>query len=187
MLSALFLIICVGFIKIYLLRKKIEAFEQGNESYVQVKTNNYHIKPFKETNQKTRKDVVQHLQKEWKNTGITYTESFIEETWKYPDALYVMTDNKGDFIGCAGIDHKYMTYPFISHIYVKKDYRKNGYGQRLFDVVLDHAKSIGHKIVRGWCKDELVDYYVGMGCEKSKTSCLLKPLMGFNLMSKKVS
>ena len=164
-----------------------EKFQEGPDSYIIESTANYDVKPYKECSDIVKKDVAKYLADEWKiETGIDYTEHFIEKTWKFPDALYVMTNKKGEFIGCSSVDHKYMKYPFISHIYVKKPYRKMGYGEKLFDVVLRHSKSVGHEKVYGFCKDELVPYYEGFGCKKEKTSWILKPFVGFNMMTKRL-
>jgi GNAT superfamily N-acetyltransferase len=162
---------------------KIENF-QADPVYIIESTDDYVIKPFHMMPEKVKKEVVKNLQNEWADTGVTYTNKFIEDTWLYPDALYVMMTKNEEFIGCSGVDRKYMLSPFISHIYVEKKYRKHGYGEKLFDVVLRHAKKHGYKTVKGWCKDELVEYYENFGCEKCSTNWILKPVMGFNLMKK---
>ncbi len=184
-LIGLLLIFLIG-IGLKYLMFSVERFKEGPDSYVSESSKDYDIQPYKDLIPEVKKDVIEHFQNEWGKTGVKYTEQFMENTWKYPDALYVMTNKKGEFIGSAGIDHKYMTYPFISHIYVKKPYRKKGYGEKLFEVVQKHAKKVGHKKVNGWCEDDLVNYYEGLGCERSKTSNVLKPLVGFNLMSKEL-
>jgi GNAT superfamily N-acetyltransferase len=185
-LFLIFITLCILIIILLVLRfliQNLENFQVEPPSYITEETEDYSIHPFHQATDKVKKDVVKHLQDEWKDTGIEYTEAFVEDTWKYPDALYVMTDNKGQLIGCSGIDRKYM-YPFISHIYVKKEYRKKGYGEKMFGVVLEHGKQCGYKCVKGWCKDELVNYYENFGCQKEKGSWLIKPFLGFNLMKK---
>ena len=173
-------------ISIYWLYSKFiiytERFQATPETYITEKRKEYTIIPFKDVKPDAKLQVINYLNDEWKkDTGITYTEEFVNNTWKFPDALYVMTDKDDDFIGCSGID-RYMSYPFISHIYVKKPYRKKGIGAKLFDVVVQHAKSVGYKTVHGWCKDELVPYYESFNCERCASSTLLKPFLGFNLM-----
>jgi GNAT superfamily N-acetyltransferase len=168
----------------------LEGFQSDTQTeeqnlYVDVSTDDYDIKPFNYTSEEVKKDVADCFQREWGDTGVTYTPEFIIETWKYPDALYIVTDKDGNFIGSAGIDRKYF-FPFISHIYVKKEHRKHGYGEKLFEVVLQHGKKVGYKTVNGWCQDELVDYYENLGCKREKSTILLKPLVGFNLMSREV-
>lgn len=181
------MVLGIGFYIYRLARKRIENFQAGPESYVTEKTSEYEVKPFKECAEKVKADVIKHLQKEWQQTGVKYSIDFVEKTWTYPDAIYVMVNTQGEFIGCSAIDRSYMGYPFISHIYVKKQYRKKGFGEKLFNVVVKHAQKVGHKQVYGFCKDELVDYYKTFGCRRQATSGLLKPLLGdFNLMTLKL-
>jgi GNAT superfamily N-acetyltransferase len=161
----------------------LERFQESHDVTVKIHTNEYDIVSYQETSDKTKQEVLHWFQEEWGDTGVKYSDRFIETTWKYPSVLYVMTNKSGDFIGCAGLDHKYMM-PFVSHIYVKKEYRKNGYGEKLFEAVLEHSKKLGYTYVQGWCEDSLVKHYEKMGCEKQSFSGVLKPILGFNLMKK---
>jgi GNAT superfamily N-acetyltransferase len=138
---------------------------QKDPTYVHIITSDYEIKPYQEQPKSVRLLVSKTLQGEWGNDAINYTDDFNDKTWKYPDALYVMTDKKGAFKGCAGIDRKYML-PCISHMYVAKEDRHKGYGKVLFETVVQHAKNVGHSRVHGLCKDHLVDYYTNFGCYK---------------------
>jgi GNAT superfamily N-acetyltransferase len=185
------LVILISTITIFVLyrqtKKSIETFTAGPESYIREVTEEYQIIPFKECSKEVQKDVIEHLQKEWKDTGVVYTIDFINETWKYPDAIYVMINEEGEFIGCSALDRKYMGYPFISHIYVKKEYRKKGYGEKLFKFIIKYSKHAGHKQVYGFCQNELVDYYKTFGCTKLSATGLLKPFIGgFNLLTLKI-
>lgn len=166
--------------------KKIETFTAGEEKYIREVTKDYQIIPFKECSKLVQNDVIKHLRREWQETGVVYTVEFINATWKYPDAIYVMINKDGNFIGCCALDRKYIGYPFISHIYVKKEYRKKGYGEKLFKFIVRYSKHVGHTQVYGFCQDDLVDYYQSFGCTKLSASGLLKPLVGgFNLMTLK--
>jgi GNAT superfamily N-acetyltransferase len=162
----------------------IENFE-SEPAFITDENDDYTITPFQKVSNDIKEDVINYFNNEWKNkTGITYTEQFINDTWKYPDALYVMTDKDGKLIGTTGLDRQYMSYPFISHIYVTPENRKTGYGEKLFEHILKHAKKVGYKIVRGFCEDKLVPYYEKFGAEKTSWSSLFKPLVGMNLMYK---
>ena len=181
-------IVIIMFIEILIVVKtKFECFVDKPETYIKESNNEYEIKHFKDCSKEIKQEVSKYLNKEWKNeTGMNYTEQFIDTTWKFPDAFYVMTDKKGEFMGCSSVDHKYMSYPFISHIYVNEQYRKKGVGEKMFDIVLRHSKNIGHTRVYGWCKDNLVPYYEKFGCEKQSSWKLWKPLVGLNLMTKEL-
>lgn len=177
---------------IYLLAKrytmaKIETFE-SEPAYVTKSTREYDIRPFQKTPRETQNQVIQHFNSEWQDkTGVTYSEQFVKDTWKYPDALYVMTEKEsGALVGTTALDRQFMSYPFISHIYVTKEHRKQGRGEELFSHILEHAKKVGYKFVRGFCEDNLVPYYEKFGAEPSAGSSLLKAFIGMTLMSMKV-
>jgi GNAT superfamily N-acetyltransferase len=161
--------------------KKVEYFKQNKEQ-------KYIIRPFSQVSYRVKQQVIEALENEWSNTGIHYNEDFIVETWQYPDILYVMTNmtnNKENFVGCVAIDRKYV-FPFISHLYVQKEYRKKGHGGKLLGIAEKHSNVYKYKSVRLWCQDELIEYYKEHGWQKEGYSWLIEPLTGFTLMSKKL-
>ena len=127
------------------------------------------------------------LQMQWgDNSNITYDEAFIEKTWKSPAALYVMTDAQGNLVGTVAIDRK-SYFPFISHLYVKPQFRRRGYGSKLLTIAEGHA---AHQYTFGqsklWCPDECVKFYEKRKWRKEKVAWMLKPLTGLTLMTKTV-
>jgi GNAT superfamily N-acetyltransferase len=130
-------------------------------------TNMYDIVPFQYVNINKQKIISQYLQTEWGHKK-NYTIDTILEEWPLIDALYVMTynkTNKSDInttIGCIAIDRKHF-FPFISHLYVKKELRQKGYGAVLIDFALKTVKILGFTKCKLWCDVNQIDYYKKMG------------------------
>lgn len=130
-------------------------------------TNNYDIMPFQNISIEQQQIIAYYLENEWGNRK-KYTVDTILEEWPLIDALYVMTHknkSKSDInsiIGCVAIDRKYF-FPFISHLYVKKELRGKGYGAVLMDFALKTVKILGFNKSKLWCDSNQIDYYVKKG------------------------
>lgn len=149
-------------------RSAVESFVEP----VVVETDDYFIKQFQQCSPQTQQSVAASLQKEWGTDSLKYDVNFLTSL----DALYVMCEKQsGEFMGCAAVDRKYIV-PCISHIYVKPEHRKTGYGRKLFETAAQHSKNAGFKRVHGLCRDELVPYYSEFGCKKNTS------LAGFSWM-----
>lgn len=140
------------------------------------------IRPFIEVNKFIKNKVISSLNEEWGHKT-AYTHDFIINTWKFPDVLYIMTDNLENFVGCVAIDRHYII-PVISHLYINKDYRKNGKGPKLLKFAEKHCRCVGYKHIYGFCQMNRVKYYTSLGWHQNKWSSYVKPFSGLVLMSK---
>lgn len=83
---------------------------------------------------------------------------------------FVATD-KGKFIGCSsGLSQKennhYGKYFFLSDLLVEKEYRKNGYGKKLLELLEDKIKLLGIEYIWTWTAEyEASSFYIKHGYE----------------------
>jgi len=83
---------------------------------------------------------------------------------------YVATDN-GVFVGASsGLIQKYGdqfgTYFYLSDLVVEKEYRKQGYGKKLLELLEAKVKSLGAKYIWTWTATyEAESFYTKLGYE----------------------
>jgi ribosomal protein S18 acetylase RimI-like enzyme len=81
---------------------------------------------------------------------------------------FVATDN-GKFVGCSSglaqkIDNKYCKYFYLSDLLVEKEYRKQGLGKKLLDLLEDKIKLLGIEHIWTWTAEyEASTFYQKQG------------------------
>lgn len=85
---------------------------------------------------------------------------------KLISALGLINDN--DLIGFISLfkydgDERQDLTPWYATMYVKKEYRKKGYSQKLNDAILKKAKELGYNKV--YLKSDLINYYEKYGAK----------------------
>jgi len=126
-----------------------------------VKSPTYIIEPYQNQSPRIQALVVEQLRNYW---GIIYTPEYVRRTWVDTDVLYVATTNEPHpkLIGCMAVDRKHF-YPFISHLLVVEEFRKQGHGARLIQLGEDYARSLGFTEVKMWCEPDSRAYYEKKG------------------------
>ena len=181
-----FLCICIIiFCTIYTSYKNIEQFQchfqadAGLICPVSIKDETGEIKPYQDYNENIQKDVIKSLVIEW---GDDYNHEFIMREWPSSDALYVMTNKSGEFVGCIAVDRK-QWYPYISQLLIVPSQRKKGYAKKLLSVAEKYIKDMGFDTARLWCEEKLLDYYKKQGWQVDE---FIEAKQTY-LMSKKIS
>lgn len=127
-----------------------------------VRGKNYSIDNFNKQPPEVQQEVAFLLNNEWGNDELTYTRDYIQQHWASTDIMYVMVSN-GDLIGCVAIDrHKF--YPFISHLYIKKEHRGLGYAGKMLELCEAYARmQLKFTEIKLWCDQKLVTFYQKQG------------------------
>jgi GNAT superfamily N-acetyltransferase len=79
----------------------------------------------------------------------------------YNFSTMIKNDNN-EIVGCIGIDRDNF-YPYISHLYVLPEYRKNKYSLKLMRFAEKIIKDITFSESRLWCIKELQSFYEKQG------------------------
>ena len=147
------------------------------------------VRPYAETSPAVREAVLKSFQKQWgDDAGIEYDDDLVRRLWKYPDMLFVMTDANDAFVGTIGIDRStHLFFPFVSHLYVSEPFRNEGVGTRLLEIAEKHAPSLRANTIYLWCEDDGVGYYEKRGWSLTKSSWMVRPIVGNTLMKKEIS
>ena len=107
----------------------------------------------------------QHVLSAWRaetecsTTRETY--DFITKNFVAGDIFYILTQSN-DFIGCVALDRKNF-YPYLTHLYVRPDHRKQGYARLLVDFIRYICRMQRDADVRLNCSLELYDFYNKLG------------------------
>jgi GNAT superfamily N-acetyltransferase len=127
------------------------------------------IKQFSECDKANQHKIAKHLLDEWGSDigvkDIKSTLHFIKSHWTNTDVFYMMIKNdSNEIVGCIGIDRDNF-YPYISHLYVLPEYRKNKYSLKLMRFAEKIIKDITFSESRLWCIKELQSFYEKQGYE----------------------
>ena len=118
------------------------------------------IKPFQEQPNAIQAAVSDALQSEW---GSRYSVGFINESWPDSDVMYVACTSRGDFVGCMAVDRKNFC-PFISHLFVAPDLRKQGVGGLFLAVAEKYSRQkLKFNEMKLWCLPHVLPYYTKRG------------------------
>lgn len=156
-------------IDINIKRDMVEVQEEGNFLAdigvvypLVVKGYDYSIDGFNKQPLEIQQEIAYLLHDEWGTDKLTYTNEYIQKNWASTDVLYILVSN-GKVIGCVAIDrHKF--YPFISHLYIKKEYRGLGYASNLLELCEEYAKKqLKFTEIKLWCEERLVKFYQKQG------------------------
>ena len=182
------IVICIIMI-VYILyiytNKVIEGFENNKYTYSHsgcghvadvgyicpliYKDDDITIKQFSECDKANQHKIAKHLLDEWGSDigvkDIKSTLHFIKSHWTNTDVFYMMIKNdSNEIVGCIGIDRDNF-YPYISHLYVLPEYRKNKYSLKLMKFAEKIIKDITFSESRLWCIKELQSFYEKQGYE----------------------
>ena len=72
--------------------------------------------------------------------------------------FFVLFDDYGYFISTFAIDTANKG-PYISHLFVNKKLRGNGYGVKSLKLAEIYTKKLGFMMVNLWCEDYMIDFY----------------------------
>lgn len=184
LLALIFLSVALVSSSLFCICKNTNEYFQQN-LFLPMQNHDYIIRPYGDCPDNIKKNVVDAFQKEWGTDTTTYNDEIISLLWKQPDVLFVMTDKRGIFIGTSGIDRNYY-YPFISHLFVMKDFRNKGYGTTLLNATESYGTSfLKSDTMSLWCKEECVDFYKKRGWSEHGVSGFSNPVLGNTLMTKK--
>lgn len=164
--------------KKYILSYKNKMLEEFYNMYLNDK-----IEKYNNVNGQIKIECINSLNEEWGNT-VHYTDSFIKNTWKFPDMMYVLSEGN-NFIGCVAIDRHYII-PVISHLFVKKEYRGKKIGPKLLKFAENHCRSVGYKNIYGFCDYSRENYYNKLGFHIIKWNFICTTLTGKTLMFKSI-
>ena len=118
------------------------------------------IKPFQDQPDAIQAAVSDALQSEW---GSRYSVGFINESWPDSDVMYVACTSRGDFVGCMAVDRKNFC-PFISHLFVAPDLRKQGVGGLFLAVAEKYSRQkLKFDEMKLWCLPHVLPYYTKRG------------------------
>lgn len=148
------LIIFLSIIIIIYLQKSITLYPLHENFHSQFQFSE-HIKQFCQIDQDNVKKILTILNSEWGNNNeIYYDEKLINVNF---DKFYVMIiDDK--LIGFIGVDREYIK-PFISHLYVTPENRRQGYASQLLAHAESYCRKMGYNYIYLWCNPELLTYY----------------------------
>ncbi len=129
-----------------------------------VEGDDYKIDNFNNQTAEIQNEVTELLDHEWGNTELSYHNNYISKNWQTADVMYVLIDkkNKDTLVGCVAIDrHKF--YPFVSHLYIKKECRGYGYAKKLLELCEIYGSKLKFSEIKLWCVKSLVPFYSRIG------------------------
>ena len=125
------------------------------------------IRPFKNLSKDIQEDIAITLWETWtddyKATEINSATTLVKE-FSNIFACFVMFSGS-EWVGCATIHidtptETFKTQYWIGNLFIKRDFRKKGYGTIMMQYAEKYLKSRNISLVYIWCYKDVLDFYL---------------------------